>query len=197
MIPPSNVDELIARAREGSEKSFTEIVRLYQGRVRSYLYRLLFNKADDIVDDLAQECFLTAYRELPAFTGESPFDLWLLRVAKNRALTLLRDEERRRAREQSALGSVVAGLWASRLQGESDHERRHETRLEALRTCLDGLPGHSAQMVREFYFRGKPAEEIARASGRKEGAIWVALTRIRQALRECIDTKLKAGGAIS
>lgn len=187
-----NIDVLIHESRQGSEKAFTELVRLHQGRVRSYLHRLLFNRPDDLVDDLAQETFLAAYRSLQTFKGDAPLDLWLLRVAKNRALTLLRDEDRRRNREQSA-DCVVAGLVVARLEGNPDHESKHHPRLAALRACLKTLPEHSGQMVREFYFRGRGAGDIARSTGRTEGAIWVALLRFRRALRHCVDGRLKTG----
>ncbi len=49
--------------------------------------------------------------------------------------------------------------------------------------------------MREFYFKGRSAAQIARESGKREGTVWVTLLRIREALRNCIRVRLRAGGA--
>jgi DNA-directed RNA polymerase specialized sigma24 family protein len=56
----------------------------------------------------------------------------------------------------------------------------------ALRTCIEGLQKHSAGLIRDAYFKGRTAAEIAQESGKTEGAVWVTMMRIRQTLRECI-----------
>ncbi len=188
----SDLSETIRDARGGSEEAFTRIVRLFQARVRTYLGRFLPGKGDDIVDDLAQETFITAYRSLSSYTGEAPFDFWLLRIARNRALACLRDEERRHAREGAAVESALAGWVAKRMESDAGEASHHERKLDALRNCLKGLPETSARMVADFYFRGRRSIDIAREMGKKEGAVWVTLLRIRRTLRQCIDLRLGA-----
>lgn len=191
----ADLDALIAQARGGSREAFTEIVFLHQASLRTYLDRFLSTKDPDIVDDLAQQTFLDAYRGLGAYEGDTPFNYWLLRLAKHRALTYLRGEERRRMREKAAVESLLSEFMARRLEREADEPSRHERRLAALRECLETLRGRSAEIVADFYFRKRSGVEIARRGGTKEGAVWAALLRVRQALRRCMQSRLSLGGA--
>ncbi len=114
--------------------------------------------------------------------------MWLLGIARNRALTHLRDEERRRAQTAGSVDAVVASLLTRR--AEADLPEAHERRVAALRSCIDALPAPGAVMVEQFYFKGRTAVDIAQESGRKESAVWMALLRIRLALRQCVEGKL-------
>lgn len=191
----TETDRLIQEVRSGSDGAFSDLVRLYQAKIRTYLYRFLSNRESETVDDLAQETFLTAYRNLSAYAGETPFELWLIRIAKNRALTYLRNEQRRRAREDAALESALSGWLAGRMDSKEGELSQHEQRLKALQACLERLPERSAHLIRDHYLRGRSGVELSRETGKKEGTIWVTLLRIRQALRECIQVRLKTSGA--
>ncbi len=190
MEEPQGPEEarLIEEARGGSARAFSDLVRMHQARVRGSLSRYI--RSWDVVDDLAQETFVRAHENLPSYRGEAPFRLWLLSIARNRALSCLREESRRRMQGGDALEAAVAGWLAEEIQSESPGAPLRERELEALRTCVRGLPGASAALVEDFYFRKHSAAEIARRSGRKEGLVRMTLLRIRAALRRCIQSKL-------
>jgi RNA polymerase sigma-70 factor, ECF subfamily len=140
---------------------------------------------------LAQEVFLSAYRSLATYKGDAPLGMWLIGIARHRALAFLRDETRHRAHESGRLRAVLAGWRAERMEQRSDpvvdeHERN------ALVECLKALPEHSASLLTQFYFQARGAAEIARESGRKESGIRMALLRIRQGLRKCIQQRTSA-----
>jgi len=184
------VDEwtkLIERARAGSKDAFCQIVRFYQGQVRPYLARYVRDK--EVVDDLAQETFLSAYLSLATFEDGRPVGAWLMGIARNRALRYLRSEKQRRAREQNALQAALSGWWADLIESEVSGTREGE--ISALQSCIEKLPQHSGSMVREYYFKGKTAGDLAREGGKTEVSVWVTMQRIRQALRECVEHRLK------
>lgn len=170
----------------GSEDAFTAFVRRYQAKVRSYLGRFIRDAA--AVDDLAQETFIAAFKSLDTFKGDSGLSLWLLGIARNLALKHVR--ERSRAGPRVSLELALASWCAERAEGGGAPESRHEGLLTALRQCLESLREHGGKLVREHYFKGRPAAEIARELGKTEGAVWVALLRIRGALRQCIDSRM-------
>jgi RNA polymerase sigma-70 factor, ECF subfamily len=178
----------VEEARGGSAEAFARLVRLHHAPVRAYLGRYVRDR--ETADDLAQETFLGAFRSLSSWRGDAPFRMWLLGIARNRALTHLRDEERRRARHAETVDAIVASLLTRRI--ENDVPAAHERKLAALRSCLEFLPPASAAMVEDFYFKGRTAVDIAQQSGRKESAVWMALLRVRIALRQCVDGKLAA-----
>lgn len=185
---PDDSAKLVANIRAGSGDAFSEFVRLYQAKVRCYLGR--FVRGADAVDDLAQETFISAYRSLASYRQESPLSLWLLGIARNLALKHLREEQRRRSREADSLEAALSRWSEERFASDESAEGRHEKVVAALRTCIDGLQKHSAGMIRDAYFKGRTAAEIAQESGKTEGAVWITMMRIRQALRECIGARI-------
>lgn len=186
--------KVLEEARTGSRQAFSQLVRLHQGRVRAYLGRYL--RGDDLVDDLAQDAFFDAYRSLDTYRGEVPFRLWLLGIARNRALRYLRQEHRGPKKAGGSLGADMDGWLAESLEAHSSDVESHDRKLSALRRCMEGLPEGSARLVSDFYFNGRPATQIARESGRSEGGLWVTLVRIRKALRHCVEMRLRTAEGV-
>ena len=75
---------LAERARDGSRRAFSELVRRHQAVVYRSCYRILGNRED--AKDASQEAFVRAYRKLDTFRGGSTFRTWMLRVAMNVSL---------------------------------------------------------------------------------------------------------------
>ncbi len=96
---------LLALARAGSGEAFDELVGLYSDRIYGLLVRLTGSVED--AEDLAQECFLRAYRSLASFRGGSAFYTWLYRIALNLARSSGRSKQRRREVEVP-MAAVVA-----------------------------------------------------------------------------------------
>ena len=88
---------LMELAAQGSEKAFRKIVIDHQQSVRVFLSR--FVHCSQQVDDLAQEVFIAAFKQLQQFRHESQLSTWLLGIARNKALSFLRAELRRRERK--------------------------------------------------------------------------------------------------
>jgi RNA polymerase sigma-70 factor (ECF subfamily) len=179
---------LVAEVQAGSSEAFTQLVRLYQAKVRSYLGR--FVRGNEAVDDLAQETFIAAYRGLSTFKEKSSFALWLLGIARNLALKHLREEQRRRESEADSFEAAYLRWSQDRMEAEEASVDRHEQVVAALRSCIDRLQKNSADLIQDAYFKGRTAAEIAQESGKTEGAVWVTMMRIRQALRTCIGTQM-------
>jgi RNA polymerase sigma-70 factor (ECF subfamily) len=76
--------ELVERAAGGDVDAFAELVRTYERRVASVLYRLLEDRLD--VEEATQDVFVQAWRNLPHFRGEAQIFTWLYRIAVNEAL---------------------------------------------------------------------------------------------------------------
>jgi RNA polymerase sigma-70 factor (ECF subfamily) len=184
--------KLVADVRSGSKEAFSQLVRLYQAKIRGYLGR--FVRGADAVDDLAQETFIAAFRSITAYRQDSSVAHWLLGIARNLALKHLRDDQRRRSHEADSFEAAFARWSEERLGADEAGEARHEEVMAALRSCMDGLQKHSAGMIRDSYYKGRTAAEIARENGKTEGAVWVTMMRIRQTLRECIGARIAGAG---
>ncbi len=84
-------EELIARAQQGDEDAFAQLVALHEKKVYNLALRMCGNPED--AWDAAQEAFLSAWRGLPSFRGEAGFSTWLYRLTSNAAIDLLRDRK--------------------------------------------------------------------------------------------------------
>lgn len=176
---------LIERAGDGCREAMAELVRRHERVVRLYLARFVATAAD--ADDLAQEVFLTMFRDLDSYDSDAPFTAWLLTIARNRALHHLRSEVRRRRREGDAVRLNLARAQVE--AAEADDPQNAERELIALRDCLDGLPPNSRRLVDAFYFAGQSAEQIAARRDAKAGTVRMTLLRIRRSLADCIEQR--------
>lgn len=78
----------IRQTLNGSARAFSQLVHLYQGDLRIFLRRIM--PQSSIIDDVAQEAFLNAYKNLSKFKFESSFKTWLFRIAYNQAQNEIR-----------------------------------------------------------------------------------------------------------
>lgn len=96
-LPPIDVKGdadrlLIERTVAGDQKAFELLVLKYQRRIERLIARMV--RDVDLVEDIAQETFIRAYRALPNFRGEAQFYTWLYRIAVNTAKKALLDMKR-------------------------------------------------------------------------------------------------------
>lgn len=188
-LGPDEEAALIAASRQGATDAFTRLVHAHQTRIRSFLG--CYIRRPELVDDLAQEVFLSAFRTLDGYQGGAPFRLWLVGIARNRALKHLRDELRRRSRETRSVELALVDFRARGLEEAPFAERERE--LAALEGCLERLPSPSAALVADHYFHGRALVDLAREQGRKESALRMMLLRIRQGLRDCVRQRFAEG----
>jgi len=101
-VPAAVPDDeaLAARAVAGDEPAFEEIVARYSGRAYRLACRLVGRDGD--AQDALQEAFLSAYRSLGSFRGDSRFSTWLFRIVTNAALMHRRARARRPAESLEA-----------------------------------------------------------------------------------------------
>ena len=80
--------ELVRQIQSGEDAAFDELMRRYKRPVVNFAYRLLGSAAD--ADDVAQEVFVRAYRNLDTYRTETKFSTWLFALARNAAIDHLR-----------------------------------------------------------------------------------------------------------
>lgn len=91
---PERAEELrVARARGGERGAQEELLRLHYARIHATAFRLLGNPED--AEDLAQECFVKAFRSLAFYRGEGSFAGWLRRILVHLAQDRFRAQGRR------------------------------------------------------------------------------------------------------
>ena len=179
-------NELVRAARSGDQSAFEALVKANQAMAYQLAYRMTGNPED--AADLTQEAFLSAWRSLASFQGQSAFSTWLYRLTSNACIDFLRREKRRGAL------SLTAEDEEEERQLEVPDERfspeRELEKKEAQRTVREGLlslsPEHREVLVlREL--EGLSYEEIAQTLGLEEGTVKSRLARARIALKDFLQ----------
>jgi RNA polymerase sigma-70 factor, ECF subfamily len=89
---PERDEALVRRAVAGDRAAFTELVRRHERRMFAVAVRMLGREEDAL--DATQDAFLTVYRKLEQFRGESAFSTWLHRITVNACYDVLRKRAR-------------------------------------------------------------------------------------------------------
>jgi RNA polymerase sigma-70 factor (ECF subfamily) len=132
-MPPPEVSDaqLIARALVGDDRhAFTELVRRHQSTVRACLRKLTAGN-HALADDLAQETFVLAWRNLKSFRQEARFSTWLYRIATN---CWLADA---RKRKEELLGDRDTGIADEDDESLSDAGHAHDDHTRSATLKLD------------------------------------------------------------
>ncbi len=172
--------ELIAAARRGSESAFEELVRLYEKRVYHLALRMSGGQEDAL--EIAQEAFLSAWRGLKFFRGESSFSTWIYRLTTNAAIDYLR-REKRQGQGISLDDEETFVEPPDQRPGPQGQAERAELR----RLLQEGLLTLSAEHRQVLLLReleGMSYEEIAQALDLDLGTVKSRIARAREKLRK-------------
>jgi RNA polymerase sigma-70 factor (ECF subfamily) len=180
--------ELIERLKRRDEAAFSAFVLQYQERVFRLVLRMLGDRAE--AEDLAQEVFISIFKAIEGFRGESQLSTWVYRVAANHCRNRIKYLTRRRRQ-------VTDGYDESNEEqiGHAPHGRPEapDQLMEArqtervLQAGLLALEEEQRELVVLREVEHLSYEEIMAITGLPEGTVKSRLHRARATLREYIE----------
>jgi len=176
----ASLQSLLDRVLRGERDLFLHVVRRHELMLRSYLASQLYDLSE--VDDLAQETFIAAFKDLKSFRGGEDFGAWLRGIARNRLLTHFRSLQRRESAVRRFQDEVT------RIAGEElEHAARRDNAdyLSRLLHCISRLPEKLRRVVHAGLEGLKPAA-LADELRTTVPAIYQLHYRANQLLRECV-----------
>jgi RNA polymerase sigma-70 factor, ECF subfamily len=174
-------------ARLGNQQAFRVLVERHSHALFRLAYRMTGNEQD--AEDLVQDTFLRAFKQLKSFDGRAAFGTWLHRICVNRSLDSIRARKSRR--EVSAAQSQESeGIgWLERVAApQPSPERLTQSGQisDLLGPALQQLSDSERTAFVLRHYEGKPIEEIARTLGVQTNAakhsVFRAVQKIRRAL---------------
>ena len=177
---------LVDRAKRGDTRAFEMLVVRYQRRIERLIARMVRDAA--LVEDIAQETFIRAYRALPQFRGESAFYTWLYRIAVNTAKKALVELKRDPLVRESALGAPEEGEEPSRVENELSDGETPEALLASkeiaatVNAAIDALSEELRQAIVLREIEGLSYEEIADVMSCPIGTVRSRIFRAREAI---------------
>jgi RNA polymerase sigma-70 factor (ECF subfamily) len=183
------VDLLLEAFRQGRPGAFDAIVRAHQDRVFAFCARMLSDREEAL--DASQEVFLSAWRNLATFRGESSLATWLLRIAANRCLNRIRQRKALAAREEpwpeaDADGEGPEFQPSSPPEGRPDRVAETREMGEILSAALGRIDPGSRWLVLLSDVEGFTCEELAEMAEVPVGTVKSRLHRARMALRRML-----------
>ena len=168
----------MVRARQGDTGAFAALVQRHRAVALRVAHAVGGREAEDVV----QEAFVKAYRNLHRFRDGAPFRPWMLRIVANEASNARRSAGRRASlalRVSASTGAAAEGMSAEDAVVAS--ERR-----EALAAALASLPEHDRMVLTYRWFAELSEAEMATALGCRPGTVKSRLSRAHGRLRDAL-----------
>ena len=196
--PSSDTDlQLVERTVAGDQRAYELLVIKYQRRIERLIARMV--RDPELVQDVAQETFIRAWRALPQFRGESAFYTWLYRIAINSAKKALADLRRDPLVAEASLARGEDGEEPSRVENELSDGETPEALLAskeiaaAVNAAIEALSEELRQAITLREIEGLSYEEISEVMNCPIGTVRSRIFRAREAiaarLRPLLDTR--------
>ena len=185
---------LVERAVAGDHKAFELLVIKYQRRIQRLIGRMV--RDVDLVEDIAQETFIRAYRALGQFRGEAKFYTWLYRIAVNTAKKALMDLKRNPTVSENASKSDDDDE-TSRVENELTSSETPEAVLaskeiaQIINAAMEALPEELREAITLREIEGLSYEEISEAMDCPIGTVRSRIFRAREAISAKIKPLLE------
>ena len=184
---------LVEAARHGDVRAFDALVRRYRHRIFALALHMTGSRSD--ADDVTQDAFLRAHRNIHRFEGRSEFFTWLYRIALNRALNVRRDRERHRGGDIDDPRVVVAvavdAAGNPHLAGELRETYSHLVR------AFDRLSPLLRTTVALTMMQGLSYPEAAVVLETTEGTVAWRIHEARRQMRVALDASLADPKAVA
>ena len=176
--------EIIERLVHGGHRTdYALLVDRYGARLFAFVATMVTQRED--AEDLAQDCFVKAFRQLAQYDARrSSFYTWLRRIAYRLCLDHLRhDTVRWLETDEHILQGIPDEEAVGVMETNDDH------RIQLLTQAIHQLPPTERLLVQQFYFEQQSLADISQVTDTDAGTLATRLHRIRKKLYQYIKTK--------
>ena len=178
--------ELITLALAGNQAAYADLVKRHQRFV--FTLALRFAKGREDAEEITQDCFVKAYRNLAQFQGGSKFSTWLYSIAYTTAMTFLRKKKL----DTTSIDNEDTFIQLENASGSMDNNlAENRSRSFYVNQAIEALMPDDAMIITMFYKGEQSLEEIAKAMNMETNAVKVKLFRARQRLKDKLEQSLK------
>jgi RNA polymerase sigma-70 factor, ECF subfamily len=179
-------EQLIAAVLAGNTKAYSELVLRHQRFVFTMALRFAKNRED--AEEIAQDCFVKAYKALGTFNQTSKFSTWLYTITYTTAMSHLRKKQL----DTQSIDDQEQGVQLESRTSDfnADMAERKSTSYW-LNSAIDQLVPDDAAIITLFYKGEQTLDEIAQALSMNPNNVKVRLHRARARLKEKLQFLLK------
>ena len=172
-------------------EQFVLLIARHERRVRSFIASLASGKSE-VVDEVLQAAYLTAWQKLESFTyfevaPDEELVRWMCTIARFEVMSYARRYGSSRIAFNADLIERIADVHV-------ENAEYLESRHQALRGCIAQLPPRQREILSQRYWRGLSIQQLAASRDQEAGAVYTALSRIRKGLERCIRQYMSQEG---
>jgi RNA polymerase sigma factor (sigma-70 family) len=173
--------DLISRCREGDQEAHFRLYKLYARSMYNVGYRIV-NNADE-AQDVLQEAFISAFRNLEFYRGDATFGAWLKRIVVHKAINHLKKRKLERFPDDETFD----------IRQEEADEEVFPMSVESVRSAIEELPDGYRAVLSLYLVEGYDHGEIAEILGISESTSKSQFNRSKKRLREILELKREKG----
>ena len=175
----------VALARDGDSEAFRTLVERHSRAIYRLAHRMTGNPSD--AEDVVQETFLKAYRQLGRFESRANFGTWLHRIAVNCSIDLIRSRPHRESGHDASDLDTISGADADDTAQRTPERLMLSTEVqERISSAMASLSQRERAAFVLRHFEGHSIDDISRSLGLKTNAtkhsIFRAVRKMRAAL---------------
>ncbi|MGA3282837.1 MAG: RNA polymerase sigma factor [Verrucomicrobiota bacterium] len=171
----------VLQSRNGDPAAFESLIRAHQRMIHSLTFRMTGSLAD--AEDLAQETFIRAYRQLDTYQGTAKFSTWLYRIAVNTCLNWRKREARREQVHANWAGSDAAQQTETKSLVDNDELS------QSVQAALLKLPAKQRAAIVLTVYDGHNHAEAAQLLGCSEATVSWRMFAARRKLKRLLNAK--------
>src|ERR1700687_1463148 len=174
----------LARARHGDAEAFRSLVERHSRRVFQLAFRMTGNAQD--AEDVVQESFLRAYRQLGRFEARADFGTWLYRIVANCSVDLMRARQARHDQTRAESLDEIEMVPAPAVEPGPERTAESAEIGTLVATAMSGLSPLERAAFTLRHYEGRSIDEISRTLGLRTSAakhsVFRAVRKLRTAL---------------
>lgn len=176
------IKELIKKAQKGNQSAFTSLLDVYWSEVYHFILKRTENETD--AEDISIETFAKAFDKLASYKDEFSFNTWLIAIAKNVHIDLIR----KRKNNQTINLDEDEEYFFNTIIDEDTLEDQliFEQNLATLKVCIKQLKPHYQQIIQLRYFQERSYNEIAEIINEPLNNVKIKILRVKKLLTELI-----------
>jgi RNA polymerase sigma factor (sigma-70 family) len=172
-------EELIERCRQGDRGAHFKLYQLYKRSMYNVGYRIVNNEAE--AEDVLQEAFISAFRNLAYYRGDATFGAWLKRIVVNKAINYLKKRQLERLPDDEK--------WDVKEEEPLDELEHFPYSVAQVRDAIGRLPDGYRAVLSLYLLEGYDHSEIGGILGISESTSKSQFNRSKKKLKELLEGK--------
>lgn len=177
--------DLVVQVQQGAIDVFGVIIDRYQGKLLAYLYRLIGNY--DEAQDLLQNVFIKAFRNIKSFDTERKFSSWIYRIAHNEAVNHLKRKSLRRLISWEDIVNTKDNLLVSEKERGADAVWLVKEDMGEVDRAINRLPVKYKQVLILRYYSERSYEEISEILQKPINTVGTLISRAKKKMNQEIE----------